>query len=146
MADETFTERFNRLTKAIPDAEMMTTLGMSHSGLLKVRSGDTKTLKLHAALRLARKIGVSPWYLACEPEPPFDAVLQLFLAENPGHAMGTALAETMPPDRDEPRIVDLLVRIEELEAGLARVNERLGSASQQPAVEKTPHRPARRKQ
>jgi len=34
-----------------------------------MRSGDIKSLKLQAALRLARELKISPWYLAGEAEP-----------------------------------------------------------------------------
>lgn len=69
MSKETFTERFNRLTADIKPTRLAMILGISEAGLRKLRVGDTQSLKLTSALRLARELGVSPWYLACEPEP-----------------------------------------------------------------------------
>lgn len=68
-AKETFTERFNRLTAHLSDAELAVTLGVSVSAARKLRTGDTQSLKLQQALRLCRKLGISPWELAGEREP-----------------------------------------------------------------------------
>ncbi len=44
-------------------------LGVSADAARKMRTGDIKSLKLQAALRLARELKVPPWYLAGEAEP-----------------------------------------------------------------------------
>lgn len=66
---ETFTERFCRLTAPLSDAELAVTLGASVSAARKLRSGETRSLKLDQALRLCKRLGISPWELAGEPEP-----------------------------------------------------------------------------
>jgi transcriptional regulator with XRE-family HTH domain len=71
--DETFTERFNRLTANMTDGQLMDQLGLTMTALRKIKDGTTRTLKLRGGLRLARYLGVSPWYLICEPEPRDDA-------------------------------------------------------------------------
>ena len=66
---ETMTERFNRLTKGMSDAEIAFVMGITVPGIRKIKAGDTQTMKLDNALRLCRRLSVSPWYLAGEPEP-----------------------------------------------------------------------------
>ena len=69
MANATFNKRFKEIVRDLNDTELGYILGVSADAARKMRSGDIKSLKLQAALRLARKIQVSPWYLAGEPEP-----------------------------------------------------------------------------
>lgn len=69
MANETFNKRFKQLVQGLSDTELGYVLGLSADAARKMRHGDIKSLKLQAALRLARKLDVSPWYIACEPEP-----------------------------------------------------------------------------
>lgn len=66
---ETFTERFNRLTAHLSDPELAVALGVSVSSARMLRTGETKSIKLEQALRLCRKLGISPWELAGEKEP-----------------------------------------------------------------------------
>lgn len=63
------TKRFRELVADWSDTELGAILGITADGARKLRVGDTKTLKLHMALKLARELHVSPWYLAGEPEP-----------------------------------------------------------------------------
>ena len=51
------------------DTELGFILGVSATAAGKMRSGDIKSLKLQAALRLARELQISPWFLGGEPEP-----------------------------------------------------------------------------
>jgi hypothetical protein len=69
MANETFNKRFKQLVQGLSDTELGYVLGLSADAARKMRQGDIKSLKLQAALRLARKLDISPWYIACEPEP-----------------------------------------------------------------------------
>src|ERR1700691_659948 len=69
MANETFNKRFKQLVQGLSDTELGYVLGVSADAARKMRQGDIKSLKLQAALRLARKLDISPWYIACEPEP-----------------------------------------------------------------------------
>lgn len=66
---ETFTDRFNRLTADLSDSDLMGDLGLSYHAVRKLRSGDTKTLKLDGALRLCKRLGITPWELAGEAPP-----------------------------------------------------------------------------
>lgn len=72
MDSETFAERISRLTGAarMTDADLASVLGVSENQAKRIKSGTTSTLKLDGALRLARRLGVTPHYLAGEPEPP----------------------------------------------------------------------------
>jgi transcriptional regulator with XRE-family HTH domain len=69
MASVNFSKRFRELVRGLSDTELGYILGVSADAARKVRNGDIKSLKLQAALRLARQLNVSPWYLAGEPEP-----------------------------------------------------------------------------
>ena len=73
-ATATFSKRFKELVQGLSDTELGFVIGVSADAARKMRSGDIKSLKLAAALRLARELKVSPWYLAGEPEPttPLD--------------------------------------------------------------------------
>lgn len=69
VAAGSFSKRFKDLVQGLSDTELGFILGVSADAARKMRSGDIKSLKLRAALRLARELKVSPWYLAGEPEP-----------------------------------------------------------------------------
>lgn len=68
---ETLAERFTRLIEeaGIPASEVARVMGLSEGMVYKIRRGDVKQLSLVAALRLCRRMNVSPYYLAGEPEP-----------------------------------------------------------------------------
>jgi hypothetical protein len=69
VGNATFNKRFKEIVKDLSDTELGYILGVTADAARKMRRGDTKSLKLQAALRLARKLQISPWYLAGEPEP-----------------------------------------------------------------------------
>lgn len=69
MARTNFSKRFRELVKDLSDTELGFILGVSADAARKMRNGDIKSLKLHAALKLARELQISPWYLAAESEP-----------------------------------------------------------------------------
>src|SRR5579863_7345086 len=69
MAASSFSKRFREVIKGLSDAELGAVLGVTTDAARKMRSGRIKSLKLEAALRLARELKISPWYLAGEPEP-----------------------------------------------------------------------------
>ena len=69
MAVASFSKRFKELVRGLNDTQLGYVLGVSADAARKMRSGDIKSLKLQAALRLAKELKVSPWYLAGEPEP-----------------------------------------------------------------------------
>ena len=69
VASASFSKRFKGLVQGLSDTELGYILGVSADAARKMRNGDIKSLKLQAALRLARELKVSPWYLAGEREP-----------------------------------------------------------------------------
>lgn len=69
MPKQDLTKRFRELVSGLSDTELGAILGITADGARKLRVGDTKSLKLHMALKLARELHVSPWYLAGEAEP-----------------------------------------------------------------------------
>jgi len=69
VANRSFSKRLKDLVQGLSDTELGFILGVSADAARKMRNGDIKSLKLQAALRLARELKVSPWYLAGEPEP-----------------------------------------------------------------------------
>jgi transcriptional regulator with XRE-family HTH domain len=96
MANETFNKRFKQLVQGLSDTELGYVLGLSADAARKMRQGDIKSLKLQAALRLARELDVSPWYIACEPEPttPLPPLPQ---------TRGTRKATSVPEPADSRR-------------------------------------------
>lgn len=68
--EETFYQRFARLLDEsdLSDAAAADLLGISQDIVRRLRSGKG-SIKLAGGLRLALRLGVSPWYLACLPEP-----------------------------------------------------------------------------
>jgi transcriptional regulator with XRE-family HTH domain len=73
MAKADFSKRFRKLVSGLTDTELGFVLGVTADAARKLRNGDIKSLKLHAALRLAQELQISPWYLAGEPEPDVTA-------------------------------------------------------------------------
>src|SRR5579864_1846748 len=69
MAASGFSRRFREVIKGLTDAELGAILGVTTDAARKMRTGRIKSLKLEAALRLARELKISPWYLAGETEP-----------------------------------------------------------------------------
>jgi transcriptional regulator with XRE-family HTH domain len=69
MAASGFSKRFKEVIRGLSDAELGAILGVTTDAARKMRTGRIKSLKLEAALRLARELKVSPWYLAGESEP-----------------------------------------------------------------------------
>jgi|GEM_PF-2534743 hypothetical protein len=69
MTAASFSKRFKELVRGLNDTELGFVLGVSADAARKMRNGDIKSLKLQAALRLARELKISPWYLAGEAEP-----------------------------------------------------------------------------
>jgi transcriptional regulator with XRE-family HTH domain len=67
---ETLAERFSRLTEeaGLLPAEVGRIMGLGEGMVYKIKRGDVKTPGLIGMLRLARRLGVSPYYLACEPD------------------------------------------------------------------------------
>jgi hypothetical protein len=67
--EESFSAALNR-RRAISRLPVSFAFDITTDAARKMRSGRIKSLKLEAALRLARELKISPWYLPGEPEPP----------------------------------------------------------------------------
>jgi hypothetical protein len=132
VANATFNKRFKEIVQDLNDTELGYVLGVSADAARKMRSGDIKSLKLQAALRLARKMQVSPWYLAGEPEPAAS------LASGPPGRKGRRRGQKTA-DRTAERaqletaqsalllhdeLVALRKRVQRLEAAVAKLRSR----------------------
>jgi transcriptional regulator with XRE-family HTH domain len=94
MARETFTDRLNRFVEKarLSEADIASALGMSATQAGRLLDGTTKTLKLEQALKLCRRLGVSPWELAGEREP-VSAGPARDIAPDPLRAISTRVDE-----------------------------------------------------
>jgi transcriptional regulator with XRE-family HTH domain len=112
---EAFGERFLRLVKAagLKPSDVVRIVGWkSDSSYYKAARGDIHSINALGLLRLARRLGVSPYYLAGEPEPPSD-VSQL---ADPGDSAGAEVISLdsrrkKEPDGEGPALYDLVVTI-----------------------------------
>jgi len=78
--NETFGERFTRLVEQSGASvqDVLRAVGWrSESSFYKAKRGDIKSINAKSLLRLARFLGVSPFYLMCEPEPARGAAASL---------------------------------------------------------------------
>lgn len=64
-----FTQRFLRHTRDLKNYELMAVLRADPKTLAKLKNGDQVTLKLDQGLRLAARLGISPWEFVDEEEP-----------------------------------------------------------------------------
>jgi transcriptional regulator with XRE-family HTH domain len=136
VASASFSKRFKELVQGLSDTELGYILGVSADAARKMRNGDIKSLKLQAALRLARELKVSPWYLAGEPEPsvPLAATPERRRARNPARKDRQALeraqletAESALLLHDE--VAELRSRVRRLEANLEELRSRAAASS-----------------
>jgi hypothetical protein len=128
VGNATFNKRFKEIVKDLSDTELGYILGVTADAARKMRRGDTKSLKLEAALRLARKMQVSPWYLAGEPEPATPPAHGLRGQKGQKACDRTAertqleTAESALLLHDE--LVALRKRVQRLEAAVAKLRSR----------------------
>ena len=69
---ETFADRFQRLVEeaGLSVQDVVRIVGWKSEGsYYKVKRGDTTVINAVGLLRLAKRLGVSPYYLVSEPEP-----------------------------------------------------------------------------
>jgi hypothetical protein len=124
MASTKFSRRFKELVADMSDTELGFILGVSASAAQKMRNGDIKSLKLQAALRLAKELQISPWYLGGEPEPvtpsaSSDAPKNRDQKMEKGTsvtATGRQTTRNAPSMHDE--VAELRARVSRLEAAL----------------------------
>ncbi len=135
MAASSFSRRFREVIKGFTDAELGAILGVTSDAARKMRTGRIKSLKLEAALRLARELRISPWYLAGEPEPATRLAVR-----PPGERGRRQRAEKVRSDRAQletaesalllhDEVVELRSRIRRLEAAVEEVQSRAAASS-----------------
>jgi transcriptional regulator with XRE-family HTH domain len=131
-----FSKRFKELVRGLNDTQLGFILGVSADAARKMRNGDIKSLKLQAALRLARELKVSPWYLAGEPEPPTP------LAARPPEESRGRSRRKAPPALEQAQletaesalllhdeVVELRARIRRLEGAVEELQSRATTSS-----------------
>jgi transcriptional regulator with XRE-family HTH domain len=137
VAVASFSKRFKELVRGLNDTQLGYVLGVSADAARKMRNGDIKSLKLQAALRLARELKVSPWYLAGEPEPPTPLAAHL-----PEESRRRRKGGKAPPDLEQAQletaegalllhdeVVELRARIRRLEAAVEELQSRATASS-----------------
>jgi transcriptional regulator with XRE-family HTH domain len=137
MAASSFSRRFREVIKGLTDAELGAILGVTSDAARKMRTGHIKSLKLEAALRLARELKISPWYLAGEPEPakrlmagpPSEPHRRRQAQKERSDRLHLETAESALLLHDE--VVELRSRIRRLEAAVEELQSR-GAASSAP--------------
>ena len=136
VASASFSKRFKGLVQGLSDTELGYILGVSADAARKMRNGDIKSLKLEAALRLARELKVSPWYLAGEPEP----ALPLATSPESGRARNRARKDRQALERAQletaesalllhDEVAELRSRVRRLEADLEELRSRAVASS-----------------
>ena len=139
MAVASFSKRFKELVRGLNDTQLGFVLGVSADAARKMRNGDIKSLKLQAALRLARELKVSPWYLAGEPEPatPLAAVPP---EESRGRRKGRKSSPVLEQAQLETaesalllhdEVIELRARIRRLEAAVEELQSRATASPSQ---------------
>jgi hypothetical protein len=135
VSSASFSKHFKELVRGLNDTELGYILGVSADAARKMRNGDIKSLKLQAALRLARELQVSPWYLAGEAEPttplaarPAEGDRKLTPRRNRElERAGLETAESALLLHDE--IVELRARVRRLEASVEELQSRASASS-----------------
>jgi hypothetical protein len=125
-----FTKRVKELVRDIDNAELGHILGVTTDGARKLRLGNTVSLKLQAGLRLAAYLGISPWYLAGEPEPatpllPPDVASRQGRRKKVDHTLVRTQLDVATSDlllADE--VAEIRSRIEHLEAAFEGLQSR----------------------
>jgi transcriptional regulator with XRE-family HTH domain len=136
VASASFSKRFKGLVQGLSDTELGYVLGVSADAARKVRNGDIKSLKLEAALRLARELKLSPWYLAGEPEPatplaasPEDGRSRKSSQKNRQMLERTQLETAEGALLLHDEVVELRARVRRLEAALEELQSRAAASS-----------------
>ena len=136
MAASSFSKRFREVIKGLTDAELGAILGVTTDAARKMRTGRIKSLKLEAALRLARELKISPWYLVGETEPA-----SRLKAGPPSERHRRHQAEKARSDRAQletaesalllhDEVVELRSRIRRLEAAVEELLSRATASSE----------------
>jgi len=137
VAVASFSKRFKELVRGLNDTQLGFVLGVSADAARKMRNGDIKSLKLQAALRLAKELKVSPWYLAGEPEPPTQLAARP-PEESRGRRKGRKAAPALEQAQLETaegalllhdEVVELRARVRRLEAAVEELQSRAAASS-----------------
>ena len=137
MAVASFSKRFKELVRGLNDTQLGFVLGVSADAARKMRNGDIKSLKLQAALRLAKELKVSPWYLAGESEPPTPLAARL-PEESRGRRKGRKAVPALEQAQLETaegalllhdEVVELRARVRRLEAAVEELQSRAAASS-----------------
>ena len=136
MTAASFSKRFRELVRGLNDTELGFILGVSADAARKMRNGDIKSLKLEAALRLARELKISPWYLAGEAEPatPLMAGPPDERRRKGGRKVGRTLEHAALQTAEgalllHDEVVELRARIRRLEAAVEALQSRAAASS-----------------
>jgi transcriptional regulator with XRE-family HTH domain len=136
VASASFSKRFKGLVRGLSDTELGYILGVSADAARKMRNGDIKSLKLEAALRLARELNVSPWYLAGESEPatPLATSQESERVRNPARKNRRALEQAQLETAESAlllhdEVAELRARVRRLEADLEELRSRATASS-----------------
>jgi transcriptional regulator with XRE-family HTH domain len=134
VAVASFSKRFKELVRGLNDTQLGYVLGVSADAARKMRSGDIKSLKLQAALRLARELKVSPWYLAGEPEPAKPSVARPLEELSSRRKTDRVLAETQLETAESAlllhdEVVELRARVRRLEAAVEELQSHATASS-----------------
>ena len=122
MATNTFNKHFKELVKGLSDTELGAIIGVTADTARKMRNGDIQSLKLQSALRLARNLNISPWYLGGESDPS-GLPAKSFPAPKNGKA--TARTQTVESAGTRDQMQVLQEEIVELRARIRRLEEAL---------------------
>jgi transcriptional regulator with XRE-family HTH domain len=126
MEEETFAERLDRLATAanLADTELASILRVSEVQAKRYKEGTTPSIKFRAFLRLARRLRVSPWYLAGETEPVSERAVSVDTRDGPGdHAQSVTIVK--PGDRAPLDRLEEAIKRAALVPGLATEVESL---------------------
>ena len=85
---ETFYQRFSRIVEGsgLSDTDIGSIMGLSAANVGRVKSGQRKSIRLDAGLRLCSKLDLDPWFLAFgrpRPSAASGAQLESHLPEGP---------------------------------------------------------------
>lgn len=108
-----FTQRFRRLTKGMKRYDLIAVLRADAKTLDRLRNCEQTSLKLDQGLRLAARLGISPWDLVGEQEPMPPAAV---VATGSPSGAGDLRAVMLKLAALEDRIAPMLALMPKLEA------------------------------
>jgi len=120
---ETFTERFNRLTRGLSRKKIGQILDLTDGAVRKLQDGTTQTLKAHAAIALAAKVGVPVEYLSAQgPLAPLEPSLSGEGATLPKASSLAEMLSHLPEGQPKKVLQELNRQLFELQLIVAEVH------------------------